>query len=744
MTTASADVPLKGLTYLIEALAKIRTEREDAHLVVIGQPRHKSAVPAQIERLGLTDAVEFVSGVTDERIVELYAEAEIAVVPSLYEGFSLPAIEAMACGVPLVTTTGGALPEVVGPSRRERDDRADRRRRRARRSRSSRCSNDAEHAGRSSARAAGAACSTGSPGARPPKAPPSSTTSSSRRTRAGGSTPGCAELLTVDFDRLGLVRGERLLDLGVGRRPSRVRGDAPRRARHRARLLRRRPQGRRRGRGRDARSAARSTDRRSGPASSTATRSTCRSPTTASTASIVSEVLEHIWDDERALAEIVRVLRPGGRVAATVPTRWPERVSWAINDRLPRHARRPRPHLPPARARAEARARRLLPARLAPRARVPLAVLVAEVRVRARQHRSRAGEALPRLPLPSDRAQPALGARHRTGAEPGARQEPRRLRREGAAVDGANGGSAALPERSDSPKSPASSPRAAGRADRRRDRVGAAARRQHPVGPRRPHRPVEPRRGRDGARRRRPLRRGRARVRVAARACSTLDGSWHAYYAGRRREGAHARHQRHLLRRERRVAPLPLRPATPASSRSCSRSSSARSTSRSTTSTRPARSSGTPIPTRVDGKGALLTGSSSIYSSLRCAIAAAERLGRERPDWELSLGSLAIAIAHRPERFLDKERWAMDWYYPILGGVLRGHAAEARVASKWDTFVVAGSRRALRLGSAVDHRGRDVRARDGARRDRAARPGATSCSRGCSSCATTTAATGPA
>ena len=95
-------------------------------------------------------------------------------------------------------------------------------------------------------------------------------------------------------------------------------------------------------------------------------------------------------------------------------------------------------------------------------------------------------------------------------------------------------------------------------------------------------------------------------------------------------------------------------------------------------------------PDRVEGKGALLTGSSSIYSSLRCAIAAAERLGRERPDWELSLGSLAIAIAHRPERFLDKERWAMDWYYPILGGVLRGHAAEARIASKWDTFVAPG------------------------------------------------------
>src|SRR4029077_11970138 len=116
MTTASADVPLKGLTYLIEALAKVRTERDDAHLVVVGQPRHKSAVPAQLERLGLTGAVEFVSGISDERVVELYAEAELAVIPSLYEGFSLPAIEAMACGAPLVATTGGALPEVVGPN----------------------------------------------------------------------------------------------------------------------------------------------------------------------------------------------------------------------------------------------------------------------------------------------------------------------------------------------------------------------------------------------------------------------------------------------------------------------------------------------------------------------------------------------------------------------------------------------------------------------------------------------------
>jgi len=114
MTTASADMPLKGLAPLLEALAKVRTERDDAHLVVIGKPKPKSRIPALIDRLGLAEHVEFVKGVTTERIVELYAEAEVACVPSLYEGFSLPAVEAMACGVPVVGTTGGAVPEVIG------------------------------------------------------------------------------------------------------------------------------------------------------------------------------------------------------------------------------------------------------------------------------------------------------------------------------------------------------------------------------------------------------------------------------------------------------------------------------------------------------------------------------------------------------------------------------------------------------------------------------------------------------
>jgi glycosyltransferase involved in cell wall biosynthesis len=115
MTTASADVAMKGLFHLLEAVAKIRTEREDVHLTVIGRPKHDSRATRAIRELDLAGVVEFVTDVTEDRIVELYNEAEVAVVPSLYEGFSLPAIEAMSSGVPLIATTGGALPEVVGP-----------------------------------------------------------------------------------------------------------------------------------------------------------------------------------------------------------------------------------------------------------------------------------------------------------------------------------------------------------------------------------------------------------------------------------------------------------------------------------------------------------------------------------------------------------------------------------------------------------------------------------------------------
>jgi glycosyltransferase involved in cell wall biosynthesis len=112
ITTASADVALKGLSYLLEAMASLRTQR-DIRLTIIGKPRPGHSMDL-IESLGLKPYIDFVSGVPDERIVELYAEAELAVVPSLYEGFSLPAIEAMSTGICLIATDGGALPEVTG------------------------------------------------------------------------------------------------------------------------------------------------------------------------------------------------------------------------------------------------------------------------------------------------------------------------------------------------------------------------------------------------------------------------------------------------------------------------------------------------------------------------------------------------------------------------------------------------------------------------------------------------------
>ena len=113
VSVASSDSPMKGARVLLEAVAKLGTER-DVELVMVGQPKPNGPVARAVDDLGIADRVRFLTGVSASALSDLLGSAEVAVVPSLYEGFSIPAIEAMACETPLVASRAGALPEVVG------------------------------------------------------------------------------------------------------------------------------------------------------------------------------------------------------------------------------------------------------------------------------------------------------------------------------------------------------------------------------------------------------------------------------------------------------------------------------------------------------------------------------------------------------------------------------------------------------------------------------------------------------
>ena len=110
---ASADTPLKGIPTLLKAFAVLRRER-DIELLLITRPKPGGQTEQLVAQLGIADRVQFISGITDIELAEIVGSAEIACVPSLYEGFSLPTVEAMACGTPLVVSRAGAIPEVVG------------------------------------------------------------------------------------------------------------------------------------------------------------------------------------------------------------------------------------------------------------------------------------------------------------------------------------------------------------------------------------------------------------------------------------------------------------------------------------------------------------------------------------------------------------------------------------------------------------------------------------------------------
>lgn len=114
MTTASADQPLKGLRFLLQAIALLKARYPQLELLVVGKLKEGGATEQLLRDLKLESSVRFVSGISHQEMVHHYASAGMVVCPSLYEGFGLPAGEAMACGVPVISSDGGALPEVVG------------------------------------------------------------------------------------------------------------------------------------------------------------------------------------------------------------------------------------------------------------------------------------------------------------------------------------------------------------------------------------------------------------------------------------------------------------------------------------------------------------------------------------------------------------------------------------------------------------------------------------------------------
>jgi glycosyltransferase involved in cell wall biosynthesis len=114
MATVSSDQPLKGMRYLLEAVAAVLPKYPNLELLLVGKPREDGESGQLIRELGLSKHIRAVSGISTEDLVKYYNEASVVVVPSVYEGFGLPAGEAMACGTALISTDGGALPEVVG------------------------------------------------------------------------------------------------------------------------------------------------------------------------------------------------------------------------------------------------------------------------------------------------------------------------------------------------------------------------------------------------------------------------------------------------------------------------------------------------------------------------------------------------------------------------------------------------------------------------------------------------------
>ena len=360
---------------------------------------------------------------------------------------------------------------------------------------------------------------------------------------------------------------------------------------------------------------------------------------------ITSEVLEHIQDDVAAIAEMARVLAPGGTFAATVPSWFPEKINWMLSDEY---------HAPKSvgghvriytltELRAKLRAAGLDVTGEPSRPRAALALLVAAVPRRAATRRPQVGRPLQAVPRVGHRRTTAQHPDRRPRAVAGARQERRAVRaqagrrghdRDDAGTRRGRRMTASLPDL------PGVLTADEIRATGDHLAVAAAALRDDPVVPRRPLRPVEPRRVGDGARRRRPPRRSGLGLRLAGRHPAPGRQLAQLLPVRRHRRGTQARHQRVRLHRHRCVAPLPLhvRPAT--SSPTSGRRSSGRSTGCSPTAATTAPSCGP--SSRTNGRGTTRCSPARAASSTRCDAAPSVGLaaGVERPDWVVAADEL--------------------------------------------------------------------------------------------------------
>ena len=326
---ASADRPLKGVGHLLQAVAKLRTEH-DLELQLVAKLEPNGPTEKLIAELGISDIVHVSSGLSDAALARLFASAEIACIPSLYEGFSLPAVEAMASGTPIVASRAGALPEVLGPdgdcARLVRPG-------------------DATELIRVLGRAAGLSRRNYVDSAQPVAAERSRSTAGSRWLRRLPASTNARSTASCQF---GIRPRQRASRADGGLRPPRYRSGTKvidvgcGAGRHSFEAYRR---------GADV--VAFDQDAAELNNVDTMFRAMADSgevPTSARAETVVgdalalpypdrtfdcviaSEILEHVPADNTLIDELIRVLKVGGRLAVTVPRWLPERLCWLLSD----------------------------------------------------------------------------------------------------------------------------------------------------------------------------------------------------------------------------------------------------------------------------------------------------------------------------------------------------------------------------------------------------------------------------